>query len=357
MRFEDVIGQHDVKNLLTQMIDEGHVPHAIMLCGPQGCGKLALAVAFAEMLCDTRVNIHFTYPIIRTSEMSSNYSPSSLDFAKEWVEMTKDGYYFSLNSWLKELKAENQQASIFTGESVAILHKLSLSTAAKSYKACVMWLPEKMNGECANKLLKMLEEPPVNTIFILVSEEPESLLETIRSRTQRIDVKKIADKDIMQALQERCGVNETDAKKLTHIANGSWLKVMELLETENENTEFLELFISLMRMCYKRDIRGLKTWSEEAAKMGREKQKRLLNYIQRLVRENFIYNFHNEEMIYMTQAEENFAANFARFINENNVVEINNLLEDCQRDVARNANIKVLFFDFVLKMTILLLKK
>lgn len=221
----------------------------------------------------------------------------------------------------------------------------------------IIWRPERMNLTSANKLLKLLEEPPQGTIFLMVCEEPEKLLETIISRTQRIDVKRIDDNAIEQALIHKRGIEPDTAQRIAHIAHGSWLKALETLDTSNENREFLNMFQMLMRLCYLRNVKDLKRWSEVVAGYGREKERRMLVYFQQQVRENFIFNFRNAELNYMTIEEENFAKNFARFINEANVIEINELFERANRDIGQNANAKVVFYDVALKLIVLLLKK
>lgn len=357
MTFNEVIGQEEIKARLDKMIAENRIPHAILLCGPRGIGKLALAMAFAEKLCPSALDRHYSYPVIRTPNMTSDHKAISADFADEWREQLKGGAYFSINDWLETMKATSQQAIITVGESDELIRKLSLRPSQGNYKVSIIWLPERMNTDCANKLLKLLEEPPTDTVFLLVSEEPEMLLETIRSRTQRIDVRKIKTESIREALIAQRGLDEENANLIARIANGNWLKALEMLDAENENAQFLQIFIALMRLCYKRDVRELKKWADNAGSMGRERQLRLLNYTQRMIRENFMYNFHNPELNYMTIDEMNFAKNFARFINEANVVEINNLLDRCQRDIAQNANAKIVFYDFTLKLIILLIKK
>ena len=214
-----------------------------------------------------------------------------------------------------------------------------------------------MNIECANKILKLLEEPPSQTIFIMVCQEPDRLLETIRSRVQRIDIKKIADEDIEQALIAKRGLTSDVAHRTARMANGSWLKALETLSADSENELFLDMFQTLMRLAYLRKVKDLKTWSERMAAMGREKQRRFLDYFLRLIRENFMYNFHDEQLCYMTQREEDFAKNFARFINEANILPISDLANRAIRDIGQNANAKIVFFDMALKMIVLLIQK
>ena len=377
--FEQVIGQREVQERLMQMVNEDRLPHAIMLCGPQGTGKLALAVGFAKVLLAEKVNsmfadapeyvespmlknlehpdLHFTYPTIKLSSMGSDHKPISDDFAREWHELMIASPYFTMNEWLEQMGGENQQAIITAGESDELVRKLSLKSSQGGYKVSLIWLPERMNIECANKILKLLEEPPSQTVFIMVCQEPDKLLETIRSRVQRIDVKKIADGDVKQALMEKRGLTEDMAQRISRMANGNWLKALEMLSADSENELFLDMFQSLMRLAYQRKVKDLKAWSEQMGAMGREKQKRFLEYFLRLIRENFMYNFQNEELCYMTQREEEFAKNFARFINEANILAISDLANLAIRDIGQNANAKIVFFDMALKMIVLLIQK
>ena len=377
--FEQVIGQREVQQRLMQMADEQRLPHALMLCGPQGSGKLALAIGLAQRLLATKVesmfsnqpeyvespmvkklehpDLHFTYPTIKLPSMSADHKPVSDDFASEWHELIMQGHYFTMNEWLEQMGGENQQAIITAGESDELVRKLSLKSSQGGYKVSLVWLPERMNQECANKILKLLEEPPSQTVFILVCEEPEKLLETIRSRVQRIDIKKIDDEDICQALIEQRGLDEEVARRVTRMANGSWLKALEMLNADSENELFLDMFQSLMRLAYQRKVKDLKTWSERMATLGREKQKRFLEYFLRLIRENFMFNFQQADLCYMTQREEDFAKNFARFINEGNVIPISNMVNLAIRDIGQNANAKIVFFDMALQMIVLLIQR
>jgi DNA polymerase-3 subunit delta' len=214
-----------------------------------------------------------------------------------------------------------------------------------------------MNITCANKLLKLIEEPPQQTVFIMVCEEPNKLLETIRSRVQRIDVKRIEKDEIRRALLERRAVSEVAAHRISRLANGSWQWALGELQSGTENELFLDLFISLMRLAYQRKIKDLQKWSETLAAMGREKQKRFLSFFLRLIRENFMYNFQREALCYMTQQEEDFARNFARFVNERNILLISDLANLAIRDIGQNANAKIVFFDMALQMIVLLIQK
>ena len=247
------------------------------------------------------------------------------------------------------MNAGNQQALIYVAESEVLIRKLSIKSSQGGYKVNIIWLPERMREDCANKMLKIIEEPPQQTVFIMVCEEPERLLETIRSRVQRIDIKRIDTSSIEKALVERRAIDSDMAHRIARVANGDWLKALEELDASNENHQFLDLFILLMRQAYMRNVKELRSWSENVAALGRERQKRMLVYFQHLVRENFMYNFHNPELIYMTTAEEAFARNFARFINEANVIEINDIFGMAIRDIGQNGNPKMVFYDLAIK--------
>ena len=379
MKRNEVIGQEEVWQRLTEMVREERLPHAIMLCGPQGCGKMALALAFASyLLCQNRdghneacgeckqckmlekwghPDLLFSYPTIKTPAMGSEHKPVSEDFAEEWRNMISRSPYFNIEQWMTEIGAENQQAIITAGESDELNRKLSLKSSQGGYKVSVMWLPERMNIECANKILKLIEEPPSHTVFIMVSENPDNLLETIRSRVQRIDVKKTDNESIQKALVSKYGITDDDAMRVARLANGDWLTAVGELTADSENKDFLADFQSLMRLAYQRNVRELKRWSDNINSYGREKQKRFLTYFLRLIRESFMYNFQQPDLSYLTSQEEAFTANFARFVNENNILQINELANKAIRDISQNANGKIVFFDMALQMIVLLIQK
>ena len=379
MKFSDVIGQEEARERLVGMVAEGRLPHALMLCGPEGSGKMALALAFATyLLCERHdgagdacgecrqckmagkwehPDLHFTFPTIKLPSMGPDHKPVSDDFATQWRQMLSAGPYFTMNQWMEMMGGENQQAIITAGESDELSRKLSLKSSQGGYKVSVIWLPERMNQECANKLLKLIEEPPSMTVFIMVSEEPDKLLDTIRSRTQRIDIKRTDNESIKRALVELRGIGDDTAQRIARMANGNWIKAAEALDADNENELFLDLFQQLMRLAYMRNVKELKRWSEALQPLGREKQKRFLSYFLRLVRENFMYNFQRPELTYMTKREEDFARNFARYVNEANVLQMSDLANRAIRDIGQNANAKIVFFDMAMRMIVLLMAR
>ena len=379
---------------MLKMVQEDRVPHAMVLCGPTGSGKMALALAFASYLLGEREetpsdngglfddggslfgnpqpttnnpsakyaeamlkkwqhpDLHFSYPVIRPAGKSAEHKMVSDDYTKEWHELLMEGPYFTIDQWLDAMKAANQQAIIGAGESDDLTRKLSLKSSQGGYKVSLIWLPERMNQECANKLLKLLEEPPAKTVFIMVSEAPEQLMETIRSRTQRIDIRRIEEKDIEEALIARRGIEADMAHRIARLSNGSWLKALDTLDVDNESRQFLEMFISLMRFAYSRNVKELKKWSETVAGYGRERQKRMLCYFMQMIRENFMYNFRNPQLCYMTEKEEQFATRFARFIHEGNILQMTDKIQTAIRDIGQNANPKIVFFDLALSIII-----
>ena len=389
MLFTDIIGQEAIKQKLIKDAQDGRVPHALMLCGKEGCGALPLAVAFAQyLLCTGKMpqnnglsmfgdpepvtpldhacghcnsclmaeklqhpDLHFAFPIYKKKAGKINLCD---DFLTEWRELMIDNPYFGYAEWMKASGAENQQLLMYVEESDAIARKLALKSSQGGYKVCIIWLPEKMHESCANKMLKLLEEPPQQTVFLLVSERPDLVLQTIRSRTQMIDVPALSEREIEQTLITRNGIDESEAKRIAHTSSGSMTAALRAIMSDTDESEYFELFVSLMRLSYIRKVKEMKQWSEEVASLGRERQKSFLVYCQRLLRENFIYNFHRPVLNYMNEEESQFAVKFAPFINERNVIGIMTELSLAQRDIEQNANPKILFFDFALKMIVLI---
>ena len=372
--FQQVIAQQDVKEHLLQMARENQLPHALMFCGPQGAGKLPLALAFARyLLCSqptendscgecagcrmldnwAHPDLHFSFPVYKGK---SSDHPVSDDFLEAWRNQLLENPYFDTEIWLNDIKAENQQITFYVQESDALQRKLALKSSQGGRKVVLMWLPEKMSQEVANKLLKLIEEPPMHTYFLLVSEDPDMVLGTIQSRVQRINVPSLTEEEISHALMTLHAVPEELAQNIAHISRGNYTEALKRLEAGNEQQQFFELFVQLMRSCYVRNLKDLQQWTQSVKELGRERQKRMLEYFQRLLRENFIYNFRKEEISYLTKEEEQFSQKFAPFINEINVIGIMDELSDAQRDIEQNVNAQMVFFDFALKMIILLKK-
>lgn len=343
MYFRDIIGNDDIIRQLRSYADRDAVPHALLFAGPAGTCKLQTAVAFARyLLCETREDgdscghcpgcvktakfihpdMHFVFPVINKSKSSTRKTISD-DEIENWRKFLLTESNPSYDKWLSVLDAGNQQALIYTEESDSITHKLQLTSNQGGYKTIIIWMPEKMHENCANKLLKILEEPPAGTVFILVSDDPGHIIGTITSRTQRIDFSYIPE--------------DVTAENI-----------------ERDSSEFLDIFIQMTRMAYARKLKEMKLLSEDIASRGREWQKDFLRYCQRMVRENFINNLHQQQLTRMTGQEQEFSARFSPFVNERNIAGITAEIQECQRHIEQNVNAKMVFFDFVLKLIMLL---
>ncbi len=372
MYFADIIGQNTIKEQLRRCVDENRLAHALLLTGPRGNGKLPVAVALAHyLLCNNRhdgdacsacptcvkvgklihSDVHFVFPVIK-KKSSSDTAPISDDYISEWRELFMQDPYFGYADWLAKMGVENQQPMIYERESSEILRKLSMQSREGGWKIVIIWLPEKMKEACSNKLLKIIEEPPRDTLFILVSEEPDKIIPTILSRTQRVDIPRIALQDMSNALSVRYGLTADDAKRVAQQSGGDWEKAEEQLRVDTDKEMYLELFTRLMRVAYARNIREMKRWSEQVAALGRERQKGLLEYCQRMIRENFIMNFRRDEMIYLSDDERKFSVNFSPYVNENNIFGIVEELSEAQRHIESNVNAKMVFFDMSLRMIV-----
>jgi len=373
MYFKDIIGQKSIVAQLCRMVDENRLAHALLLTGSSGNGKLPIAVALAHyILCRDRRNgdacgccpacvkmdklvhsdLHFVFPVKKKKGSSSDSAPVSDDYIGEWREIFLKEPYFSYSDWLTMLDVENQQPMIYEKESSGILRKLSLKSREGGWKIVIIWLPEKMKEACSNKLLKILEEPPAETLFLLVAESTEHILPTILSRTQRIEIPRIAGDDISAELQRRYALDGDTARSIAQQSGGDWEKAESMLRVDNDKKMYLELFVTLMRMAYRRDIQAMKRWSEQVAALGRERQKGMLEYCQRMIRENFIMNFGRNEMLYLSPEERNFSVNFSPFVNENNIFGIVEEISDAQKHVEQNVNAKMIFFDMALRMIV-----
>lgn len=375
MDFNDITGQEDLKQRLINEADSGKVAHAIMLCGPEGNGAMPLALAYARyLLCKDEgksggnvcgrcpscamtdklqhPDLHFAFPIYK---LYSAPKPTYCDdFLKEWREMLLQSPHFGYEEWANACDAQNHQLMIYADESDNLNRKLGLKSSQGGYKVAIVWLPEKMNEACANKLLKLLEEPPHKTVFILISEEPDKVIQTIRSRTQMISVPRLPIDSVEQILTSKYSILPAEAKRIARQTSGNMVAAQRTIRDNSEAELYFELFVGLMRLSYMRKVKEMKQWSDKVASLGRERQKSLLAYCQRMIRENFIYNFRTPDLNYMSESEADFAVKFAPFINERNVIGIMEELSLCQRHIEQNVNPKIVFFDFALKMIVLI---
>lgn len=379
MRFCEIIGQEEVKRQLRQSVQDGRIAHAQLFTGLSGVGKLGLALAYAQyMACPNRTNedscgvcpsclqyqklqhpdLHFAFPIVKGDD-----GDVCDDFVEKFRNLILENRYFDLEDWYRAMGVETKQGMIYEKESSEILRKLSLKSFGDGYKVMVIWQPEKMNVTCANKLLKLLEEPPTKTLFLLVSEHPELLLSTILSRVQEVRVPRLSEEVIASGLcGEYAWLGGEDAKAIAHMANGSYLTALKTMNESEDNQGYFDDFVALMRNAWlvgqKKDygaLLKLRQWSNDMAdgKVGREKQKAFLQYAQRQIRENYIYNFACPEMNYQTEKERQFSTRFAPFIHEGNVEKMMDELGKAEQQIGQNGNAKIIFFDLCLQMIVL----
>lgn len=370
MRFEDIIGQEEVKQRLKNEADAGRLPHALLLTGPEGCGKIPMALALAQYLCCTGTekpcgsciacrqweqlmhpDVHFIFPIAANKARKKETCD---DWINAWREMLLKNPYFMYTDWLDQMEVENSQPVIYTKESDIIQRKLSLKSVQGGWRIVIIWLPEKMQEAGANKMLKLLEEPPTQTIFILASEEPQKLLGTILSRVQRISMARLQDEEISKALEERFGIDANESQMVAHMANGSYSKALETITAGEGNAALFQLFTTLMRSAWSRKVKDMKAWCDEVADMGRERQKDFLQYAQRMIRESFTANLHRPELNYMNAQEQQFTSKFAPFVSEKNALGIMDELQEAQVHIEQNVNAKMVFFDLILQLTVLI---
>jgi len=374
MFFKDVIGQKEIKRQLIQSVKDGYIPHARLLSGPEGVGKIALALAYARYLsCSNRneedacghcpscikynklshPDLHFVFPIYNNAKKKKEICD---DYLTEWRTFVLQNPYFNLTSWLNFIGAENAQGIIYSRESDEIIRKLNLKAYESEYKIMIIWLPEKMHTSCSNKLLKMIEEPPFNTIFLLVSENPEEITGTIQSRTQRLPIPPIRPED-MDAVFSSMITNDSERANFIHLANGNYLKARKIIDTGAETKQYFELFTTVMRNCWTGNVKIMKTLSETFAGLGREHQKYFLAYAQHMIRENFLYRLNLPEINYLNSEETGFSEKFSLYINEKNVIELMEEFALAEKHIESNVNSRMVFFDLSMKVAVLIKKQ
>lgn len=367
MLFKDVIGHTDIKQRLIASLQTGRISHAQLFAGDTGYGSLALALAFAQYvfctgdkkedacgLCTScrqmqkliHPDLHFVFPVVRKAK-----SPVSDEYINEWRSLLSKTPYFNLEEWYAEMGIEdNAQASIYAEESAHILRKLSLKSFESDYKIMIIWLPEKMNPECSNKLLKILEEPYDKTLFLMVSEHPGQLINTIQSRTQRINIPPLAKEEIREQLISQKGISKERAEEYAHIAAGNWYRALCLLDESEEQIYNQEKFVQLMRLCWERKMLPVNEWVAEIAGTGRERQKNFLTHTLRMLRENFIKNLNIHQLNYMTERQKNFSVKFSPYVHEGNILPLTEEFEKAYNDISRNGNAKIIFTDLCIKV-------
>ena len=367
MLFKDVIGNKTVKQRLIESVRNERISHAQLFLGPEGSGKLAAAIAYAQYVscsspsqtdscgvcpsCKKYTNLihpdlHFVYPVVKNKKANT---PVSDDYIKEWRQRVLEHPYLNLQEWFSLLGAENTQGSIYAQESQSILRKLSLKAFEAAYKVMIIWMPEKMNVTAANKLLKMIEEPPAKTLFILVAENDEAIINTIRSRVQLVKFSKIPDAILQKDITERYQYQPDAVENAVNLANGNYLKALQVLNGHMATDANFEAFTNLMRLCYGRKVPEVIQWVDQSAGWGRERLKSFFEYSLRLLRENFVYGTPHLPAK-LAGSEKGFTQKFSNFITEANIAALSKEFQLAYLHIERNGYSKLVLLDMALSV-------
>lgn len=379
MNFSEVIGQQHIKSHLKKGVETGRIPHAQIFSGAVGYGLLPAAIAYAgEVLskhlpenqktdCLSKVkkfehpDLHFIYPVNTNEKIKKN--AVSTDFIGEWREFVKTNPYGTLFQWLQTLGIENKQGNISAAEAEIMTKKLSLKSYSGGYKVMIIWMAETMHTACANKILKLIEEPSAQTVILLLTEREEQILPTIRSRCQAISFPRLSESDIAEKLFENYNQRTSDAKRIAAQSHGDFNRAIQLVLKSEEDAMFEAWFISWMRVAFtvrndRQAINKLIVWSEDIADKGTETQKRFLYYCTEIFRQAILKNYAVDSLVYFEAIDRSFKIeNFAPFIHHNNIANLYDAFEESYYHISRNANAKILFLDLSIKMVHLLNRK
>ncbi len=381
MLFKNILGLEHIKKHLSQSADNGRIPHAQLFIGPEGCGTLPMALAYAQyVLCKNvggeneggnqacnlkfehgaHPDLHFVYPVATNDKVKKH--PVSKLFLEEWRQFIVEQPYGNLFDWYRLLGIDNKQGQIGVDEAAEIVRSLSLKSYEGGYKVMIFWMAEKLNTAAANKLLKLIEEPEQKTLFVLIAEQEDQIINTIRSRCQIVHFPPLSEAAIKMALVEK-GVNESEAQRIAHQSNGNFNKALDLVNRDSEDLIFEEWFVSWVRSAFKAKgnktaIRDLISWGEEVAKTGRETQKKFLSFCINTFRQALLLNYKAEDLVYFEPSVTGFELEkFAPFVHDNNIMDITKELQDAMYHIERNANAKIVLTDLSIKLTRLLHRK
>jgi DNA polymerase-3 subunit delta' len=376
MLFNQIIGQEHIKKHLQKSAENGRIPHAQLFVGKEGCGTLPMAIAYAQFLlcnfsddvdtCNIKCNklqhpdLHFAFPVT-TSDSVKKHAVSDL-FLQDWREFIATQPYGSLFNWLQHIGVENKQGLIGVDESEAVVKKLKLKSYEGGFKVMIIWMAEKMNIAAANKLLKLIEEPPNKTVFLLITENEEQIINTIRSRCQALHFPALSEQDIASSLIVNNQVADNEAAKIAHQAEGNYNKALHLLQNDSNDLIFEEWFIDWIRTAFRAKgdasvVQQLISWSDTISKTGRETQKRFLDYCLQFFRQALLINYKSDQLVFM-ETESGFnLSKFAPFVHSGNILEIEKELNDAMYHIERNGNAKIILLDLSMKLTRFLHKK
>ena len=382
MQFSNILGQEHIKSHLTKSASSGRIPHAQLFVGPDGCGTLPMAIAYAQYIlcqnsgsennngnesCNLKFNsishpdLHFIYPTVTTEDVKTK--PKSIDFIADWRQFLLENPYGSLFDWYRTLGVKNKQGEIRVEDAQEILKSLALKSYEGGYKIMIIWMADKMNIASSNKLLKLLEEPTPKTLFLLITENEEDLIQTIRSRCQVLHFNALPEKVIADALVTRENMEPRTAAKIAHQSQGNFNKALQMLQEDGEDVYFEKWFVDWVRAAFRAKgnataILDLITWSDLVAGLGRETQKKFLQYCIEMFRQTLLLNYQTTALVYMEPKIEKFKLeNFAPFVNGNNIGDIFKELSDAIYHIERNGNAKIILTDLSIKLTRLIHKK
>lgn len=365
MQFKDVIGQSALKEHLIQEVKSQKISHAQLFLGKPGYGTLPLALAFIQYLfCDQpgssdscgtcpscrkvtdlqHPDLHFSFPVVQAIHKKSD------PFLTDWRNQIHTSPYFDLYTWTQRIDSKERKPIISTEESQEIIRKLSLKSFEGGYKVMLIWMAEEMNAVCSNKLLKILEEPPAKTLFILISEQQESILPTILSRTQLLHVPRIDQRELAVHLKENYSLNTEKIDSIISRSSGDLISAIQLIQEENEEHSYYSLFVNMMRVCFKKDVNAMLDWAEELSSFGKEFQKGYIFYALHMFRQSMLRNYTNDQLTQVSSEEASFLTNFSRFITGNNLMDFSEAFNAAHYHIDRNANPKIMFTELCFKV-------
>ena len=376
MLFSDIIGQQHIKHHLTKTVENARIPHAQLFIAPTGSGVLAMAIAYAQYIlchnsggennngnasCNLKFeklmhpDLHFAFPVTTNDRVKKH--PTSNSFMEEWRQFVKETPYGSLFNWYQLLGIENKQGQIGVDEAEEIVKKLILKPYEGGYKVMIIWMADKMNTSAANKLLKLIEEPPERTLFLLIAENEERIIKTILSRCQVLYFQPLTEQNIIDALMQKHKVDENQAIKIAQQSNGNWNKALHLFHHDDNELAFERWFVTWVRAAFRAKgdasvVQDLIKWSEEIAKTGRETQKRFLKYCSHFFRQALLTNYNARSLVFFESNESNFdLEKFAHFVHGANIEDINKAIEDAIYPIERNGNAKIILLDLSMQLT------
>ncbi len=376
MLFNQIIGQEHIKKHLKVSAENGRIPHAQLFVGKEGSGTLPMAIAYAQFLlcnfsdnadvcnlkCDKlqHPDLHFAFPV--TSNENVKKHPVSSLFLEDWRTFIETQPYGSLFNWLQHIGVENKQGIIGVDEAEEVVKKLKLKSYEGGFKVMIIWMAEKMNIAAANKLLKLIEEPPEKTVFILITENEEQIINTIKSRCQALHFPALSEQDISNTLIVNHQVSDNDAAKIAHQAEGNFNKALHILHNDSSDFIFEEWFVAWVRTAFRAKgnaavVQQLIEWSNTIAKTGRETQKRFLNYCLQFFRQALLLNYKSDQLVFMETKSGFDLSKFAPFVHAGNILEIEKELNDAMYHIERNGNAKIILLDLSMKLTRFLHKK